>query len=254
MASTSRPHDITAAKRVTRLDSVELTEGHRVLAVMSPAYFHSYYARMEWINALGDPDHDDRLLPVRVVHVQPPPLLANRIYIDLVDLQEGLAAERLLAGVRPGRVPSGRSPFPGADGSEAGAVATFPGRQPVIFNVPPRNLNFTGRRDLLQKLRQNLCETEGNDAVRATAVYGLGGVGKTQLAIEYAHRFASDYDLVWWIPAEKPKAIPGHLATLGRRLELPDLPRLEDQLAEVFDELSQGPARPGRPGHSPPLV
>ena len=216
-----------------------LTGAHRVIAVMSPAYFRSYYARMEWINALGEPDHEDRLLPVRVARGRPPPLLANRIYIDLVDVQEGLAAERLLAGVRPGRVPSGKSPFPGADSSGADAVAPFPGRQPAIFNVPPRNPNFTGRRDLLQKLRQNLSGTGGNDAVQTAALYGLGGVGKTQLAIEYAHRFASDYDLVWWIPAEKPKAIPGHLATLARHLELPDLPRLEDQLAEVFAALSQ---------------
>ena len=118
-------------------------------------------------------------------------------------------------------------------------MTPFPGRHPAVFNVPPRNPNFTGRRSLLQNLRRNLSEVGDDDAVRAAAVYGLGGVGKTQLAIEYAHRFASDYDLIWWIPAEKPKAISGHLATLARRLELPDLPRLEDQLAEVFDELGQ---------------
>jgi predicted ATPase len=57
-------------------------------------------------------------------------------------------------------------------------------------------------------------------AVVAHALYGLGGVGKTQLALEYAHRYAADYDLTWWIPAENPVTIADTLAQLGPRLGL----------------------------------
>jgi len=48
---------------------------------------------------------------------------------------------------------------------------------------------------MLTELRRRLRAGEGTLVVQA--LYGLGGVGKTQLAIEYAHRFSADYDLVW---------------------------------------------------------
>jgi hypothetical protein len=49
-------------------------------------------------------------------------------------------------------------------------------------------------------------------AVVAQALYGLGGVGKTQRAPEYAHRFMADDDWVWWVRADRAEETGGALA------------------------------------------
>ena len=82
-------------------------------------------------------------------------------------------------------------------------------------NVPARNPGFTGREDILAAVREALL-TGGNAVVQA--LHGIGGVGKTQLAVEYAHKFADSYDLVWWIAAEQGALIAGQFTTLAADL------------------------------------
>ncbi|MFI7641397.1 FxSxx-COOH system tetratricopeptide repeat protein [Nonomuraea sp. NPDC049400] len=58
----------------------------------------------------------------------------------------------------------------------------------------------------------------------AQALFGLGGVGKTEIAAEYAHRWASDYEVIWWVRAEQEHTIRNSIVALGRRMGLqPDL-------------------------------
>ncbi|MFI1763436.1 FxSxx-COOH system tetratricopeptide repeat protein [Streptomyces sp. NPDC020800] len=91
--------------------------------------------------------------------------------------------------------------------------------QPRVWgNLPPRNQNFTGRNELLELLEQRL--REGTTTVLPEAIHGMGGVGKTQLAIEYAYQHQSDYDIVWWIPSERPGQIGQSLVELAKRLGL----------------------------------
>jgi NB-ARC domain/Tetratricopeptide repeat len=63
--------------------------------------------------------------------------------------------------------------------------------------VPSRLPDFVGREGWLAALCQTLARDDG---IGLVAIQGLPGVGKTQLAVEYATRHAHEYDLVWWVP------------------------------------------------------
>ena len=83
------------------------------------------------------------------------------------------------------------------------------------WNIPARNPAFTGREDLLAAVRQRL---QAGHAAVVQALYGMGGVGKTQLAVEYAHRFGESYDVAWWINAEQGELIGDQITSLGQAL------------------------------------
>jgi hypothetical protein len=85
-------------------------------------------------------------------------------------------------------------------------------RQKSWGGVPARNPGFRGREELLLFMRHALT---GEDKATAQALVGMAGAGKTQIAIEYAHRFAADYDIIWWVGSERPESIATQFMTLA---------------------------------------
>jgi tetratricopeptide (TPR) repeat protein len=137
---------------------------------------------------------------------------------------------------------------------ERGAVPEVWGRK-----VPGRNMNFTGRDDLLTQLHDRIRTrtavlpllddpeaADGGAGVAPTttshALQGMGGVGKTQLVTEYAHRYQSEYQLVWWVPADQPMLVRPSLAGLAPYLDLPSATAtgIGEAADAVLDALRRG--------------
>lgn len=142
-----------------------------------------------------------------------------------------------------------RSMPPGQDTSSAPPLFTptfpvegeqrRPGEVPPIWGkVPPRNLNFTGRSDLLQELGDSLAS--GATAVLPKALHGMGGIGKTQTAVEYVYQHLDDYDLIWWIEASQPTQITASLTELAQALGLPAAAEANTAVPAVREALRRG--------------
>jgi hypothetical protein len=214
--------DWAAGRNFVTAISDALDRCDRVVALFSAAYFdRSRYTTEEWSASVAHVPgvKQGRLVPVRVEEVaaeRVPAVLRPLVYSDLFGVDVAQARRRLLEAVRGPQRPDGEPVFPGR-GSSAGSAMPpgprLPGAVPRVWNIPTRNPGFTGRVGLLVNVRERLLA--GDRAVQA--LHGIGGVGKTQLAVEYAYRFAGTYDLAWWINSEKG-LIGEQFAALGLEL------------------------------------
>ncbi|WP_267935546.1 FxSxx-COOH system tetratricopeptide repeat protein [Saccharothrix sp. S26] len=98
-------------------------------------------------------------------------------------------------------------------------VVRVPGSEPAVFGLPPRHRGFVGRDEDLEALRDRFAAAGDGHVV--VTVSGVPGVGKSELALEYAYRFSADYAAVWWLSAHDRQSVLTGLAELASRLRQP---------------------------------
>ncbi len=209
-----------------------LASAGRALILLSQGYAAAPYAADLWRAAVsrelaGKPKST---VPLRIDSVRLATPFIERTPVDLTGTSPDRAREALRHALELGA--------PTLDGPQKLGEPRFPGTPPPVWNVPPRGTAFVGRGKALEELRNRLSGTAAT--LMPQAVYGLGGVGKTQLAIEYAHRFAGDYDLVWWIDAEDPGRVRSALADLAEELDLSSATGMQRAAEDVLKALRQG--------------
>ncbi|KAI1346208.1 hypothetical protein F5Y01DRAFT_322036 [Xylaria sp. FL0043] len=98
---------------------------------------------------------------------------------------------------------------------------TWRPKLPLFYsNSQPRNPNFFGREDILRQLDDALLpvpesDTPASGGLRAFSLCSTAGLGKTQIALEYAHSRRSEFDVILWLPADEAVKLDDALAEIA---------------------------------------
>ncbi|WP_392751543.1 FxSxx-COOH system tetratricopeptide repeat protein [Streptomyces sp. LN590] len=206
-----------------------------VLVILSDWYFQlGPRSHDEWNRALREvvaPD-PDRFVAVSVTTSALPGATSVFGAADLTNVGADEAERRLLA-----RLGIPAEPRPETAAARPGP--RFPSDTPEVWGgVPRRNTRFTGREELLSRAYRALQDAGSGAGV--VTLHGMSGVGKTQLAAEYVYRFGSEYDVVWWVPADRRALYRQKLAELAPELGLSTGAEYGERLRAVRDSLRRG--------------
>jgi tetratricopeptide (TPR) repeat protein len=216
------------------------TEADRTIALLSPEYLEGGFTQAEWFQRLYDDPtgKERRLIPIKVSDCDPAGFLKPLCRLSLVGKNEAAAKaeiDKLIRSLEKGTLkPDTKPPFPGEQRKQpTRSQPRFPGSVPSTWYVPHRrNRNFTGRETILEELSAALAAN--HTAAITQAIHGLGGIGKTQLAVEFVYRNRHRYEIVWWIEAEQTATLEAGYRALGSAVGVPGL---DGQNAETVREL-----------------
>ena len=108
-----------------------------------------------------------------------------------------------------------------------------------VLRLAPRPVFLAGREELLAGLDARL-DADGGAGPRVVALYGLGGAGKTSVALEYAHRHLGEVAVAWQLPAEDPAVLAAGFGELAAQLGAAEG---GDPVATVHGLLATSPAK-----------
>ncbi|MEM9484320.1 MAG: tetratricopeptide repeat protein, partial [Cyanobacteria bacterium P01_F01_bin.116] len=198
-------------------------ETDKTLVVLSEDYLNAEFTQPEWAAAFADDPTSlqRKVIPVRVGDCKPSGLLRPIVYVDLVDLEADDARQAILDALPERLKPESEPAFPKANQSKKpNKPPAFPAAKP--WNVPyERNPFFTGRESVLQTLHQQLNQDCAVAISQIQAISGLGGIGKTQTAVEYAYRYRDEYEAVFWVRADTEVELSSGFGAIAQLLDLP---------------------------------
>ena len=224
---------VTLAGQKTLLEALQAGIAARLAVLDDPDATGTGQSSMELLGvpagALAEtlPGHLVHEITVRGAQGGPLTPLADQLNQDMTHLQ-GQRLEGMLAQVVSVVTALARS----------GGGPQVP-RKPV--RLPPRPVVLAGREGLLADLDTQLAG-EGDQRPRMVALWGLGGAGKTSVAMEYAHRHLAEVGVAWKFPAEDATAMAAGFAELAAQLGAQDLPGSRDPVASVHAVLAASPA------------
>jgi tetratricopeptide (TPR) repeat protein len=247
--------DIAVGANFVLAQEKAMAASRHVILVLSPDFVDSEWTAIERTAAMVDDPAGlgRRLMPILRRDCPIPPFLAAIQRLDCRTDEEFEAAYprlcRALGGV------------PGEDVSppvlRRGEIPPVPERYPDRFDVPHRSLadSFVGRageiwalHDALAGRRAAVVVGRPPDAARpaggtVASVQGMAGVGESQLAIEYAHRFAPYYTGgVYWIQAERTARLDAaRRIASAARIVLPAGAGEDEEMRVLWTELRRFP-------------
>jgi len=111
----------------------------------------------------------------------------------------------------------------------------------LALRLAPRSVFLAGREELLAELDARLTGDDGAGP-RVVALCGLGGAGKTSVAIEYAHRHLAEVGVCWQFPAEDPAVLAAEFGVLAAELGAREVADPRDPVASVHAVLARAGA------------
>ena len=198
--------DLNVVDNFVSIIQEHIKKTDKFIAIFSSSYFSSTFCQAE-VSAMLCKEKSN-IIPVKISEVQPIGDLSNILYVDLYNVNESEAKDRLLKAVKvEKKILSSKLEFPETKDTERiHTIETkFPGTMPI------NNLRYNDEKIILggdEKVKAIRQAFDKNNTVSSTlTLSGLGGIGKTVIARKYVYQYGYLYDLIWWIDAHSKEAI-----------------------------------------------